>query len=225
LKGEGKIMANICMTDIVFVVNHENEKDLKEFHKELSKLPKEIKLNNQKTYGNNWLGNVCVHFGLDWEEYPCRGKLMSVDKIKQSREAFHFYIKIEEVGSPKPKMWEKILKDWKNIKMFILAEEGDSVFINTDTSLKYFDERYLVELIVENEDIEILIEGKGEEYREYIKKIPCFNYFKTFEEVKSFVGKLTNKKIESKTQLDKTLALLRDKNIDIFSYEFATELE
>jgi len=212
---------------MAFVVEHEHEKELRRFHKELKSI-KDKDFNISNHYGKQWLGNVCMNFGLNWKKYSCRGRLGSITDIKSSQKGFYFYMTSEDAWCPKYRMWQKILEKWKNIQMFLCAEEGgDEIYINTDTSLKYFNSRYLIDLnISDDKQKNLVCEGKDQEYKDFIEKTSLSNYFKSFQEAKGFVEKLTCAKIKSRFQLEKALVSFREKtDVGVYFHEFSTELE
>jgi hypothetical protein len=212
---------------MVFVVEQEYLEELRDFHKELKSIgDKDFGVPTQ--YGKNWLGNVCMNFGLDWEKYSCRGKLGSIAEIKSSQDGFYFYMTSEDAWKPKHQMWQKILEKWKNIQMFMSVEEsGGEIYINTDTSLKYFKDKYLIDLnISDNAEKKLVCEGKEQDYIDFIENTSLSNYFKTIQEAKDFVEKLTQVKVKSKVGLKKALANFRNEtNVGVYFHEFSTELK
>lgn len=142
-------MPNYCYNQYAFQGKKEDLLDLYErIEKYISKPRWDDRPVKSTSYGAKWLGNICLGFGLDPDEQPCRGELCDV-----SLEENYLYLCCETAWSPNPEMWEAILENGytdengiQRIWFDMTIEEAESeTFINTDDKHKIFKELYLLD--------------------------------------------------------------------------------
>ena len=143
-------MPNWCSTKFTF---YGNKDEIIKFHDRLNRILDGID-HTPNEFGVLWLGNILIDYGFDWEDAPCRGNAddLADDVIIEGDEAY-FGLNVTSAWVPLTEMWDLIIKkEYPSIKYVHLAiEPGLGIFINTDTSGKYFTEKYLLNIVLPEE--------------------------------------------------------------------------
>lgn len=217
-------MPNWCSTDIVFYGEREDIEKLRE--KLISVEDKDFDIKND--FGKKWLGFVLETFDISYEDAYCRGWINYISEIFENEKGPHFFVQTEDAWGPMYEVWDAVLEKIEDpVKMEILAEEpGCGVYINTDTSGKFFDERYMINILADtDEEVKRLCEGKDDDYVAFINENLYENNFNTFEEVKNFVKKLIGEELDSVEKVEKTLEKFSkkyDTRINFYEYSHKT---
>lgn len=118
---------------------------------ELNNLLGKIKESCEINYSSSeWLNNILNKFGLNefCSECKCEifNKSTGVEEDLNVHNGYCFYLCVETDNNNLNYIWDRIIKNnYPNVKYYVLIESSDnSVFINTDTSLKYFNIQYRV---------------------------------------------------------------------------------
>ena len=188
-------MPNWCSTNFTF----EGEKDeIARFHKRLNQIiSAESVINNE----NCWLGNVVVGYGFDCKKIPCRGHIDDViDDIVIGGDSAYFCLSTTTAWVPLLEMWDFILKgEYPSVSYVYLAiEPGCGIYINTDTSGKHYNEKYLLDLVlpekVFGKDVDLYnFYSEKADFSKDVKRITG-REFDDVEEIISYITEQARKK-------------------------------
>ena len=169
-------------------------KDLEEFVEKINEYTKQNLAPNG--FGKNWLGNICIGFGFDYNDIPCRGTCESIitDSIEHNEDDEDGFIEIDTMTAwaNNPEMWLAIIEKHKlNFKYhWYMEEEGMGDFYKTEGSDNYFPEKYYLHTSC-NGNIETIYPETENDIIAHVNQ----TFGKTFEnidEVKEFADKLSD---------------------------------
>lgn len=132
-------MAEYCYTNYIFY--SDEEESLKAFRSNIQELSSKC---------SDRLCNIAnVVLG---SSNPLVSEIGGTIECISSIEGNAFQIDVETKYTPDPRIWDEILKAYPDIRYVYRAEEPEfGVFINTDSSGKYFPEKYYAALIQDEE--------------------------------------------------------------------------
>ncbi len=186
-------MPNWCSTNFTF----EGKKDeILEFHKKLNKIiSKGATAENNSN--NGWLGNIVIGYGFDPQEVRCRGSVDDVpgDVVVKGGSAY-FSLSTTSAWEPLTDMWDLIIKRYyPSVSYVYLAiEHGTKLYLNTDTSGKHYNEKYLLDLCIPE--------------KVFGKQIDTYEFYEDLEELLADLKQLTGKRFEN---IEKAVDFLRNK--------------
>lgn len=141
-------MPNWCHTEYVF---EGSKSEVLKLHQKLSQLLScEYKSTVDNDFGNGWLGDVLINHGFDWKKVSCRGFIDDLYDVVTEENTTYFKLATSTAWGPLNDMWDIIIENhYPSIKYVYLAiEHGCSLYLNSDTEGKYYDERYLLDLVI-----------------------------------------------------------------------------
>ena len=126
-------------------------KDLEDFVEKINEYTKQNLAPNG--FGTNWLGNICIGFGFDYYDLPCRGTCENIitDSIEYCEDDEDGFIEIDTATAwaNNPEMWLAIIEKHKlNFTYhWYMEEQGMNEFYKTEGSEEYFPENYYLHTI------------------------------------------------------------------------------
>lgn len=159
-------MPNWCATEYKCVGDL---KEVKALHKVLKYIDKRKTSIVTNDFGKWWLGNLVTKLGGKWQDYPCRGKILSYSLDGDVLLITQMTAWCEQEG-----VRRLIQEKFPGIKVYYRVEEpGCEVFYTNDNTGRYFPEIYF--LTSNEEDL----------------------YFKTIEEAAERVSEIVGYNVEA----------------------------
>ena len=141
-------MPNWCYSSYVFYSEEADEGELARLHRtivEIMQKPSDV----ENGFEPGWLGKVAIAHGFDWEKIPCRGKITHIDDYTGLCSSFK--LETETAWAPMDELWEAVVSRYKGVSFVYLSEEsGMGIFVNTDCTGRFFPERFLLEVCLED---------------------------------------------------------------------------
>jgi hypothetical protein len=203
-------MPNWCNTRIAFYAIEDNTESLYqvrsiyEMLEKLNSMPPRIKTD----FGVFWEGNVCDYYGLNPYESDCRGTVYDYEWCGDSLVVYQ-----EDAWSPNATFWEDIIsKNYPLVGMVYTAEEtGNGLYINTDTTGKYFPERYSIDFYYDGDAPVVPYD------------LECTEYFDSEQEVLDSWNDRTKHEFSSIAELTEFLATQEKLGLYVYVNEYETE--
>ena len=126
---------------------------------------------------DSWVGNWLESNRINPASVPCRGSFISCELYSD-----HVIVAIESAWAPLDELYEEIAKKYDLNYVYIAEESGCEVYINTDTTGRFFSTRFILnyfELDYLELDSEMLL-TYGERLKELSEET---RYYDSFDEV------------------------------------------
>ena len=148
-------MSNWCDVEYAFIGEKE---EVKSFRNKLEKYTSDKFEGLKNDFGSCWEGNIAFGFGLDYAKIACRGEIEYISEVSpiDDNDFFVFYVSASDAWQPNYELFEQILLKFYSgtIGYEMIAEEvGCELYINTDTSGKFFPTRYRINLCKADDSI------------------------------------------------------------------------
>ena len=137
-------------------------------------------------FGPAWLGRILNAHGLEADRCSCNGCIAPIHRhnkpcvIKHDDSEYVLAIKTNDEYTTETEVWDLILMFYPHTHYVYACENwGEQIYINTDTTGKYFPEKYMVEVY-------------GTELEEV-----AIQYCKTEQEVLKFATSIYNVEFDS----------------------------
>ena len=105
-------------------------------------------------FGLNWLGNIVLGAGLDYNKTPCRGTLTYAETVDGYEEDnLTLSMETETAWTDCTTMWEQIVKKYApHSSIYYQAEEpGCEYYVTNDADGRYYPEKYIIRTYVDDE--------------------------------------------------------------------------
>ena len=144
-------MANDCMNSIIFYST--DEMKIKKLHSDFNQhFSQDIKkvYSVIKNMGYDYCGKVLVEF---------RDRFTEIDEVEskklEDKTFYYFLAYTESAWTPNMQIFKALIKEepYKGIELVHMSEEeGDDIYINTDTTGIFFDARYCMQICYKDVD-------------------------------------------------------------------------
>jgi len=163
-------MPNWCTTNVMFYGNRDKVKKLYEDW--------DTAINVIAEGDDGWLGRLLVYNGIDCNEVYCRG---FVDTLELQEDGL--YVISDDAVVPMLSFYNLIAVIY-GLQYVLTAEEpGLGLYLNTDTEGRYFPERYMLEIVLDDDEA-----YKGDKLIETLKELSDERYFDSFEPIAKALG-------------------------------------
>lgn len=128
-------MANWADTSYVIV-----DKGARELYNLMSNLKQRSEPLHPNSWGNNWLGNLVIALGGDWERVDCRGAWL---EMEWNEEAEELRFRTESAWTHPHEVMELVKEKFPDISIFFISEEpGMEIYVTNDSKGLYYPYRY-----------------------------------------------------------------------------------
>lgn len=131
-------MPNWCTTDFVFIGLRNK---IEEFKSTLERYTSKNCIEND--FGNNWLGNIVINEGKDFNCIRCRGEITFIEDIYEdpdNEENAILELQTWTAWEPYFNVFNLVLRRFPSIKYYFYSEEpGGELYLTNDPEMNYFD--------------------------------------------------------------------------------------
>lgn len=158
-------MPNWCVTNVLFFGDRDKVKKLYEDW--------DTAINVIADGDDGWLGRLLAYNDIGANEVYCRG---FVDTLELQENGV--YVISEDAWAPMFDFYD-LIAELYGLQYVLMAEEpGNGLYLNTDTEGRYFPERYMLEVVVDDEEA-----YKGDKLIETLQELSSERYFDSFEPI------------------------------------------
>ena len=132
-------MPNWCFTSYCI---EGSKTEITDLYQKLQSLSERKESLHPNGFGLEWLGNIVLLLGGDFEQIKCRGSFHSLSLSEDGVLRFDTATAWGEMNE----VWEFVKKSYPSIQYYWLAEEGGNCYYATnDKDGKYFPERVIID--------------------------------------------------------------------------------